>query len=87
MLKSQLVALYVFRCTYARTILDQRPSTDVIIAEIGSQDSYTIGGNHKNSIKCFFPSDSLPYPSLTLIYVCLGTRKILTHSVSSQKAF
>ena len=54
------------------------------MAEIGSQDHPTIGANHKNSIKCFFPSVSLSYSPLTLIYVCLGTRKISTHSVSPQ---
>ena len=46
----------VFRCTYARTILDKRPSTKVVMAEIGSQDHATIGVNHKNSIKCSFSS-------------------------------
>jgi pyranose oxidase len=38
-------------CTYARTILDERPSTKVDIAEIGSQDSPIVGAHHKNSIK------------------------------------
>ena len=54
----QLVVL-VFRCAYARTILDKRPSTNVVMAEIGSQDSTIVGANHKNSIKCF-PAVSLP---------------------------
>lgn len=48
---SHAYPLFATSSTYAKVIIEGNPAAEVLMAEIGSQDSRVIGEHHKNSIK------------------------------------